>query len=365
MEYFLAFIIVILMMAIIALLVFLRPQQGTRRDMRLLLAENEKRQQEALFLLQRQMNEELHEFQKEMTSSVREDLHHLNETTTQRLFSIEKNVNHNLQQGYTSTHQTFSKVMEQMGKLDESQKNLKELSLSITSIQQVLTDKKTRGIFGEVTLYSLLENAFGVDQKQFAKQYHLSNGSIVDAVIFGKPPLHMICIDSKFPLENYNRLMSETKAEEKQRLQRLFLSDVKKHIRTISDKYILRDETAEFAYMFIPAEAVFSYIYGNCDEVVQYSYEQKVYLVSPTTLMAYITAIKAIYLGVERNEHMVSIQQELKKLQVEFERYERRYQSVSSDFEKCYQDMRSLSVTASKIVTRFHEIDEVKLTKET
>lgn len=364
MEYFLMFSLVVLILVVMVLFLLIRPQQGSRRELKLLLAENEKRQQETLYQMQKQMNQRLFEFQKEMTSAMKEDLNQLNETTTNRLFSIEKNVNHNLQQGYVSTHQAFSKVMEQMGKLDESQKNLKELSLSISSIQQVLTDKKTRGIFGEVELYSLLENAFGLDQKRFMKQKRLSNGSIADAMIFAKAPLHMICIDSKFPLENYNRLMQETRTEEKQRLHRSFVSDVKKHIKTISEKYILRDETAEFAYMFIPAEAVFSYIYGNCDEVIQYSYEQKVYLVSPTTLMAYITAIKAIYLGVERNENMISIQQELKKLQVEFKRFDSRYQAVSSDFERCYQDMRALSVTASKLITRFHDIDEVKLKQE-
>lgn len=364
MEYFLVACLIVLIIIVVALLVFLRPQQGSKREMKLWMAESEKRHQEAMFQMQRQMSQQLHEFQQEMTSSVKEDLMNLNETTTQRLFSIEKNVNSNLQQGYVSTHQTFSKVMEQMGKLDESQKNLKELSLSISSIQKVLNDKKTRGIFGEIELYSLLENAFGCDQKRFAKQYRLSNGSIADAVIFAKEPLYMICIDSKFPLENYNRLMEETRTEEKQRLHRLFVSDVKKHIKTIADKYILREETAEFAYMFLPAEAVFSYIYGSCDELIQYSYEQKVYLVSPTTLMAYITAIKAIYLGVERNENMISIQKELKKLQTEFERFEKRYSAVYTDFEKCYQDMRSLHITANKLVNRFHEIEEVKLEKQ-
>lgn len=363
MEYFLLICILLLMVIIVVMFFMMRPSLKQKKEMRLLLAQSEKQQQEGLWNLQKQMNEQLQYFQKEMTNSLKADMMDLRETTTQRLFSIEKNVNQHLQQGYTSTSEAFGKVMEQMGKLDESQKNLKEVSLSIASIQNVLTDKKTRGIFGEIELYSLLENAFGLDQKRFAKQYKLSNGSIADAVVFAKAPLHMICIDSKFPLENYNRCMEETRKEEKARLHRLFVSDVKKHIKTIHDKYIIAEETAEFAYMFLPAEAVFSYIYGNCEEIISYSYEQKVYLVSPTTLMAYITAIKAIYLGIERNENMISIQQELKKLQVEFERFEKRYQVIYHDFDKCYQDMRQLHTTTSKMIQRFHEIEEVKLEK--
>ena len=100
--------------------------------------------------------------------------------------------------------------------------------------------------------------------------------------------------------------------------------------------------------MFLPAEAIFSYIYAACDEVVKESYEKKVYLVSPTTLMAYITAIKAIYLGVERNENMAAMQKELGKLQQEFQRFEKRYQNVCSDFERCYEDMRLLQITSRK-----------------
>ena len=251
-----------------------------------------------------------------------------------------------------------------MGRLDESQHSIREVSASILQLQNVLNDKKTRGIFGEIELYSLLETAMGTDEHRYQKQYKLSNGTIADAVLFASEPLRMICIDSKFPLENYNRLMSADTAQEKARAHAQFVQDVKRHIRAIASKYILPQETAEFACMFLPAEAVFSYIYASCDEVVRYSYEEKVYMVSPTTLMAYLTAIRAIYLGVQRNEHVEQIQQELKHLQVEFERFHKRYQTVGSDFERTYQDMRQLQITAGKIVKRFEEIQEVQLDKK-
>lgn len=362
MEYLVYFLIVAVLVLLIVLLWALRPSKPRQGEVRQLLMESEKRQQEALYHTQQDMFEVLQQFQSQLSFTMRQDLQQLNETTTNRLFAIEKNVNSNLHQGYETTSKVFGEVLQQMGKLDESQQNLKELSTSITHLQSVLTDKKTRGIYGEIELYSLLEMAMGLDQKRYAKQYHLSNGSIADAAIFASEPLNILCIDSKFPLENYNRLMEETNSVEiRKKAHTQFLQDVKKHIRVIADKYIILHETAEFAFMFLPAEAIFSYLHAQCPEVIQYSFEQKVYLVSPTTLMAYITAIKAIYIGQQRNENMASIQEALKHLQVEFERFEKRSTSLGNDFERCYQDMKLLQITTNKLLMRFKEIQEVDL----
>lgn len=358
MEYVIFMLIVLIVMLIVMLVFFFRIQ--SRPTMKKEILESEKRQQDLLFALQQQMKAEL----ASMQTMLRQDMGVMQDAAAKQIYSMEKNMYSSMQQSYETTTRVFGEVLKQVGKLDEGQKNLKELSMSIASIQNVLTDKKTRGIFGEIELYHLLENTMGVDQKQYAKQYRLHNGCIADAVIFGKDPLGMICIDSKFPLENYNRLMSVSSKEEHKKYHSLFVSDVKKHIQAIQKKYIIPQETAEFAYLFLPAEAVFSYIYAACDEVVKESYEKKVYLVSPTTLMAYITAIKAIYLGVERNENMAAMQKELGKLQQEFQRFEKRYQNVCADFERCYEDMRLLQITAGKLVNRFHEIESVQLDKK-
>lgn len=343
----------------IAFFLFRQSPKETLRVKEVLM-ENEKHQQEALFQMQQSMQQQMQRLQ----LSMQRELAQWKEATSEHLYVMEKHVNTTVQHGYENTSKVFSQVMEQMGKLDEGLRNLKELSLSINDIQRVLTDKKTRGIFGEIELYSLLETAMGVNTSRYAKQYKLSNGAIADAVLFGKEPLHMICIDSKFPLENYNRIMAAQTKEEQQKYHTIFVNDVKKHIKAIAQKYILPQETADFAYLFLPAEAVFAYLYAQCDEVVNYSYQEKVYMVSPTTLMAYITAIKAIYLGVERNENLAQMQKELQKLEMEFERFAKRYQNVQSDFDKCYQDMRLLSITANKLHMRFQEIQAVELTKK-
>lgn len=365
MEYLIYFLIACVVVLLLVLLVALRPTKGKQNDVKEWMLQSEKRQSDVLFETRQHMNEVLLQFQSNMTTSLKQDLSQLNETTSKHLYHIQKDVNESMTQGYDQTSKVFHQVLQRMGKLDESQHNLKELSMSITHLQSILTDKKTRGIFGEIELYSLLEMAMGSNQKRYGKQYKLSNGSIVDAVVFASEPLRMICIDSKFPLENFNRIMREDiSVEERKRSQTMFLTDVKKHIKSIADKYIIPHETAEFAYMFIPAEAIFSYLHASCEEVIQYSYEQKVYLVSPTTLMAYITAIKAIYLGQQRNENIIQIQDALKLLQVEFERFEKRYTTVTNDFEKCYQDMKLVQITTNKLLRRFKEIQDVDLKHE-
>jgi len=344
------FILCVLVMLLIAMVVLL-----IHRQRNIAIPKDNER-------LQMQMSKQLLDFQSAIIQVLRSDMNVLNENTNDQLFKMEHNVNKQLNMGFESTSKVFQEVMRQIGKIDQTTKQLELLSYDISSLHMIFNDKKTRGIYGEIELYTLLENAFGLDYNRYAKQYHLSNGTIVDAVIFGNESLGMIPIDSKFPLENFNRLMdAKLPTTRKQVVQNEFKNDVKKHINAIHDKYLIANETSEFAYMFIPAEAIFSYINANLIDVVEYSYQKKVYLVSPTTLMAYITAINALYLGQQKNERMQEIQEELRKLALEFERFIKRYENVQKDFDRSYQDMKDVMITANKIATRFQKIDAMEL----
>ena len=149
--------------------------------------------------------------------------------------------------------------------------------------------------------------------------------------------------------------------QQQESARKQFKSDCVKHIKDIATKYLNTEETSEFAYMFVPAEAVFAEIYGRYPDVIDYSYRCKVFIVSPTTLMAYITAIKAIYLGQSKNEKVVQMQQELQKLSNEFERFTARWANITKDFEKTSEDIQSIDTTAKKIVNQFRKIDNVEL----
>ncbi len=330
------------------------------------LAQTVNKNNEEIDQLKQQMMQDLLLFQTNILNSIKGDFNQLNESTVNRLVNIETKVNESLLQGFERTNKAFTNVLEQMARIDETQQNLKSLSANITSLQNVLTDKKTRGTYGEIELYSILESVFGNNEHRFSRQVKLSNDSIADCVLHAPQPLGDIIIDSKFPLENFNRMFDENvSSQDLVKIKADFKKDVAKHIKDIKTKYIIPGETAEMAYMFIPAEAIFAEIYGHYDDLIQMSYELKVYLVSPTTLMAYITAIKAIYLGQERNDRVIEIQQEFVRLSREFERFSDRFASVTRDFDKTYRDMQNVNITSDKIIKRFKQIEAVQLDEAT
>ena len=178
-------------------------------------------------------------------------------------------------------------VIERLSKIDEAQKKIETLSSDIVSLQSILTDKKTRGIFGEVNLKHILTSVFGEkNDKIFRLQYTLSTGVIADSVVFAPEPLGTIAIDSKFPLEHY-QLMVDKKLTQDMRdyYEKLFKQDMKKHIDAISSKYIISGETTDQAILFLPAEAIFAEINAYHQDIIDYAYKKRVWITSPTTLI--------------------------------------------------------------------------------
>lgn len=294
----------------------------------------------------------------EIRSGLNKDFVDFNNNVNGQLFNFSERVNSNIIQSHKATNDIFNSITERMAKIDEAQKGLNNLNNEVISLQSILTDKKSRGSFGEVELYSLLEAAYGTNYNRYQKQYHLPNDSIADAVIFGGDSLGILCVDSKFPLENYRRMYNDELTDgERNAAKKQFRDDVKKHINDIKNKYIVPGVTADMAYMFIPAEAIFAEIYANFDELVDYSYSSKVYLVSPTTLMAYITAIKSIYLGQKKDEKAKEIEKLLADLGNEFNRFAIRSENLYKDYEKLGNDFAQLATTSSKIIKRFDRIN--------
>ena len=292
------------------------------------------------------------------TSQISNDINSLKDNTTDKLIEIESRLNNNILKTSELTNNTFNSINERLIKIDENQKSLDDLKNNITSLQNVLVDKKARGTFGEVELYSILESAFGIDENRYSRQYVLPNGTRVDAVVFGSDSLGLICIDSKFPLENYRKMYEEDVQVDKDKAKNQFKADVLKHINDISSKYIIAGVTAPMAYMFVPSEAIFSEIYGNFPEVIDKAYAQQVYIVSPTTLMAYLTAIRSIYLGQKKNEKAKEIENLLSDLSIEFSRLKDRSETLQRDFERIIPDFEKMFVTENKIIKRFSAIEK-------
>ena len=184
---------------------------------------------------------ELSEFKNSLSKEMTEEFLKVNNLLENKLEKINDKVNERIDENFEKTNKTFNNVLERLTKIDEAQKKIDNLSSDIISLQSILTDKKTRGIFGEINLKNILENIFGPNNDKIYKlQYTLPNGTIADSILFTPKPLGNIAIDSKFPLENFQRMMDKKLSkEERMNAEKLFISDMKKHIDAISNKYII------------------------------------------------------------------------------------------------------------------------------
>ena len=308
----------------------------------------------------------INRFKDEFKKSVNDDFEALNRKIEGRLDLMNAKVEERLAKGFEETTKTFGSVLERLGKIDEAQKKIEALSSNVVSLQDILTDKKSRGIFGEVQLYQILASVFGEkNDRTYQKQYKLSNNTLVDAMLFTPEPIGNIAIDSKFPLENYRKMYdSELTNEERINARKEFVGNLKKHIDDISEKYIIRNETSEQAIMFLPAEAIFAEINAYHTDVIDYAYRKNVRIASPTTLVSVLTTIQMILTNIEREKYASVIQEELGKLHEEFGRYEKRWKALEKDIEKVTKDVKEITTTSNKISKRFTEISNVNMVKQ-
>ncbi len=252
--------------------------------------------------------------------------------------------------------------MERLSKIDEAQKKIDHLSSDIISLESVLTDKKTRGIFGEVNLLNILDSVFGKNDKIYKMQYPLENGTIADCMLFTPSPLGMIAIDSKFPLENYRIMVDKTYTqEERLQAEKLFKSDMRKHIDAISSKYIIQGVTADQAILFLPAEAIFAEVSAYHSDVIEYAYKKRVWLTSPTTLISTLTTLQMMIKNIERDKYTSIIHQELLLLDEEFKRYKERWDKLSRSIDTVSKDVKEIHTTTDKITKRFNSINQVEI----
>lgn len=305
------------------------------------------------------------EFQSTMNTSITTQFKALQDTVEKRLGDVDKRVSDNLTEGFKKTNETFTNIVSRLSKIDEAQKKIDSLSSDIVSLQNVLTDKKTRGTFGEVQLSQILSSIFGDrNDRIYQLQYSFNTGSRVDAVLFAPEPLGTLAIDSKFPLENY-RKMTDTDLTDIERLNatKSFVADCKKHIDDIASKYIIPGVTSDQAIMFVPAEAIFATISAYHQDILDYSQKRRVWIASPTTLMSTLTTIQTILMNLEREKYATVIHEQLKLLSTEFDRYRDRWQRLSNRMDGLSNDFKNINITTEKITKRFEEISNVELSQ--
>ncbi len=346
------YIIIGLLVVVIILLIILLFKKPNNNEM------NEKLSRTEINVIK-----EISDFKHDFSSDLNKDFNDLNDRIEKKLNLMNQKVNEKLEDGFEKTNKTFNEVMTRLTRIDEAQKKIDGLGNEIVSLESILTDKKSRGIFGEVNLYHILASIFGEkNDKIYQTQYTLSNQTMADAIVFGPEPLGTICIDSKFPLENYRRLVEKGISDkEREERSKAFESDVKKHIDAISTKYIIAGETSDQAIMFLPAEAIFAEINAYHTNLIKYAASKKVWLTSPTTLMSLLTIIQSVLMGLERDKYTSIIHEELNKLGIEFGRYRERWDKLSRSIQTVSNDVENIHKTTEKITKRFDSINNVKI----
>jgi DNA recombination protein RmuC len=302
-----------------------------------------------------EIRQQLHNTLQQNTNFIEKQLQTLTNTTEQKLTTISGQVDKRLNEGFEQTTQIFQNVIKRLTIIDEAQKEIIKLSGDVVSLQDILNDKRSRGAFGEVQLISLIRNL--IPENNFELQATLSNGKRVDCLLLLPEPTGSLAIDAKFPLEYYKAMLSNNDNNTKSQ----FRSSVKKHIDDISSKYIIPGETADGSILFIPAEAVFAEIHANFYDIVEYAYKSKVWLASPTTMMAILTTSLAAIKDVETKKQIHIIQKHLGMLSIDFNRFQKRMDNLARHIRQAEEDVTQIHQSSKKITARFNQIEQVEL----
>jgi len=326
---------------------------------------NEANITERIGKLETSMMREIGNFKTDFSHNLNHDFQELNDKIELRFHHINDKINERLDENFEKSNKTFLNIIERLSKIDEAQKKIESLSTDIVSLQSILTDKKSRGIFGEVNLKHILANVFGEkNDALYQIQYMFPNNAIVDAVLFAPEPLGTIGIDSKFPLENYQQMVDRKRSDlERKQSEKLFKADVKKHIDAIHNKYIIPGVTADQAILFLPAEAIFAELTAYHSDLIEYAYKNRVWITSPTTLISSLTVIEMLLKNMERDKYTKIIHDELNRLGLEFSRYKDRWDKLTRSIQTVNKDIEDIHITTEKITKKFEHINRVEIDK--
>jgi DNA recombination protein RmuC len=319
-------------------------------------ADELKQTRDTLHALQLALAQSLGESREAMVSKLAETTQALTGKIDERLEQISGKVNERLDEGFKKTNETFTNVMTRLATIDEAQKKIETLTGSVVSLQELLGDKRSRGAFGEVQLEAIVRNA--LPETAFEFQYTFARGVRADCVLKLPEPTGLIAIDSKFPLENFERMFLDGA----ERISAAaFKADVRKHVDDIANKYIIPGETSDGAVMFLPAEAVFAEIHARHRDLVDYAQNKRVWITSPTTLMAVLTTAQSVIRSVETRKQIHIIKDELNKLGTDFGRFQSRMDNLARHIEQAKNDVDEVHVSSRKISERFARIERVEL----
>jgi DNA recombination protein RmuC len=293
-------------------------------------------------------------------------LHHVSETQAvsqtamlqvmeQRLAEVQRQMTEALHGTSTRTARSLGELHTRLETIDKAQANIEKLSGNVLSLQDILSNKQTRGAFGEIQLNDIVLKALPSDA--FTMQATLSNGRRADCLIHLPNPPGPIVIDAKFPLEAYEALRRAENPAQVLEAQRLMRAAVRAHIKAISEKYIIEGETADGALMFLPSEAVYAELHANYPDVVREGFAAKVWIVSPTTCMATLNTMRAVLKDARMREQAGAIRKELALLYGDVERLGLRVENLDRHFGQAAKDIEEIKISSDKATKRARRLD--------
>lgn len=306
--------------------------------------------------IRKQLQTALHQH----ANTLEKPLHKLTDNVEKRLMEMTAQVDKKLSGGFEKTNTIFTQVIERLSKIDAAQKRISELSTHVVDLQTLLSDKRSRGAFGEIQLENILRNA--LPPQHFSLQHTLSNGKRADCLLILPEPTGHTVIDAKFPLESFKAMFDDQLAKSDQALHRQqFKKDIIHHINSIADKYICPPETSDGAMMFLPAEAIFAEIHAHFPEIIAHSQKKRVWLTSPTTMMAILTTASAVLKDVATRQQIHIIQKHLSALGQDFQRFQKRMDALNKHIQMAQKDADMVHTSSKKITNRFMQIEQVNL----
>ncbi|MGD9910396.1 MAG: DNA recombination protein RmuC [Candidatus Izemoplasmatales bacterium] len=318
------------------------------------------------------VNKYLMEFGEKINLKLSTDFQNLNNSLNEKMMGINQKVEERLSQGFKDTNQTFIQIAERVRVIDEAQKKIEGLSTEMISLQNILQNNQARGSFGEYQLNQILYSVYGDNPKLYQTQYTLreekGNKESVraDAVVFMPKPHGMIAVDSKFPFSSYSRLFDnkDLSKDEEEKLIQSFGSEVKKHITAIASKYIIPNQTAEYAIMFVPSDGILAMVHSKLMNVVEYAVSKKVTIVSPTTLIPLLSGILTIVKDSEQRNNIQIILEQLKNLSKDFRLFGNEWATLSKNISSLTKQSESVSSRVDKITSKFETIEKVDFIEE-
>ncbi|MDA3931812.1 MAG: DNA recombination protein RmuC [Tenericutes bacterium] len=310
------------------------------------------------------INSQMSEFQEKISNKFNLEFKSLSTTVEKRMNEINEKVEERLSKGFKDAQITFVDIAKRVEVIDEAQKNIKELSEEMVSLQNILSHNQSRGAYGEYQLNQLLYSIYGNNQLLYKTQYTIKDNDKsvrVDAAVFMPEPNGIIGIDSKFPYSSYSKLFDnkDLSKEEESKIISAFGRDVKKHITDIANKYIMPPITTDYALMFVPSDGILALLHSKLQNVIEYAREKFITIVSPTTIVPLLSSFKTFMIDYERSQNMEKINRELIKLSKDFNIFSKEWEKLSRSIQTVKNDTDKFDSRVEKINMKFGSIKNV------